>query len=94
MEQEQYIQEQEEKLIQLEMQLREEQMRASSLDYERNQLTNRATELDRQNTMLIAQFSEQFLPCYYNENTTEDEMYQKLEDIQQIIQTNISLQQR
>jgi hypothetical protein len=43
--------------------LREEQMRANALESEKSQLATRSNELDRQNTMLIAQVCFSDLRC-------------------------------
>lgn len=59
-EREQHAHELEERFSRMEAELREEKMRLKAVEYEKSRVANKANELDRQNTMLIAQVSKCF----------------------------------
>ncbi|KAI6194831.1 hypothetical protein M3Y96_01166800 [Aphelenchoides besseyi] len=82
------------RLRQLEVELEEQQSTVRNLRDHIDVLQKRANELDRQNTILVAQFASEFLPAAYEDDMTEDEVQGRFENIQHIIRDNLRLQKQ
>ncbi|KAI6232905.1 hypothetical protein M3Y99_00977400 [Aphelenchoides fujianensis] len=83
-----------ERIRQLEFELEEQQTTARNLNEHIDALQKRAAELDRQNTMLIAQFASEFLPAAYEDGMTEEDIQGRFENIQHVIRDNLRLQKQ